>query len=129
MSASDRRRQESDVADGASIITGAGSGLGRALAEALSKHGRPLVLVGRRRDRLMQTRDACLAAGNTIDKCYIAPADVAQQGAAERVVAETIGAYGSIAASVNNAAFAHFAPIADPEPRQGSDCPPGRHDR
>lgn len=42
------------------VVTGASSGLGRACAEELSKHGARLVLVGRHEARLADTR-ACLS--------------------------------------------------------------------
>jgi NAD(P)-dependent dehydrogenase (short-subunit alcohol dehydrogenase family) len=98
------------------IITGAGSGLGRALAETLARRGRPLVLVGRREARLLQTRDACLASGAYGDRCRVTVADVTEPGAAEFVVADTLRTLGCIAALVNNAALARFAPLEEADP-------------
>lgn len=115
MTASDTNRQIPE-ADAVTIITGAGSGLGRALAESLAKRGRPVVLVGRRKEHLLQTRAACLAAGAAIEKCRILAADVTEQGAAEQVMSETLRTLGRIVALVNNAALARFAPIEEADP-------------
>jgi NAD(P)-dependent dehydrogenase (short-subunit alcohol dehydrogenase family) len=89
------------------IITGGGSGLGRALALALARQGRPLSLAGRRRDRLAETQAACLAQG--AEACHIVVADVADPQAAARVVDETLDRFGAIGALVNNAAVARFS--------------------
>ena len=54
------------------IITGAGSGIGRASALALAARGWRIALVGRRREALEET--AVMAAGDHI----VAPADIAK---------------------------------------------------
>jgi NAD(P)-dependent dehydrogenase (short-subunit alcohol dehydrogenase family) len=91
------------------IITGAGSGLGRALSASLAGQGRPVVLVGRREDRLLETRAICVAAGGSTDRCLVVVADVTRRDAAEEVVSRTLLAFGTIAALVNNAGLASFA--------------------
>jgi NAD(P)-dependent dehydrogenase (short-subunit alcohol dehydrogenase family) len=115
MSLSDVRDQPAE-ADAVTIITGAGSGLGRELAKTLAKRGRPLALVGRRPERLWQTRVACIDAGIPGDKCRVLPLDVTEQGAAKRVVTDTISSLGGIAAVVNNAGLARFARLEDGDP-------------
>jgi NAD(P)-dependent dehydrogenase (short-subunit alcohol dehydrogenase family) len=57
------------------LVTGAGSGVGRATAQALVADGWRVALVGRRRDALEET-----AQGNT-GQTLILPADVADPGA------------------------------------------------
>ena len=63
------------------LITGAGSGIGRASALALAARGWRIALVGRREDALAET--AALAAGEHI----VAPADIADAEAVDAVFA------------------------------------------
>lgn len=62
------------------LVTGAGSGIGRAIAVALGKGGTRLVLVGRRRDPLQETASAIRAIGGLAD---VRPADVSDPAAVE----------------------------------------------
>lgn len=57
---------------GVALVTGAGSGIGRAIALALGRGGRRVVLVGRRRDPLEETGAAIRAFGGSAD---VRPAD------------------------------------------------------
>lgn len=88
----------------ATIITGAGSGLGRALALSLAAKQCPLLLVGRDQEGLAQTRRACLLAGASSDRCLILAKDINEQDAAELIVSTAMRVYGGIEALVNNAA-------------------------
>ena len=72
------------------IVTGAGSGIGRAVAQRFAAAGWRVTLVGRRRDALEET--ARLAGG----ACTVAAADVADASAVARVVATTLGTSGRI---------------------------------
>jgi NAD(P)-dependent dehydrogenase (short-subunit alcohol dehydrogenase family) len=50
---------------GVTLVTGASSGIGRAVAISLSRFG-PVLLQGRDEDRLEQTREACAGEGHVI---------------------------------------------------------------
>ena len=65
------------------IVTGAGSGIGRATAERFAAHGDGLVLAGRRPDRLDAAADALRAAGAA--EVHTVPADLSDESGALRL--------------------------------------------
>ncbi len=82
------------------LVTGAGSGIGRAIAKMLSQRGYRVALLGRRRDALEQTNALC--GGEAL--CIAC--DVAAPGEMRRAVAEVISVLGRLDVLVNNAGFA-----------------------
>ena len=86
------------------VITGAGSGLGRCLAMSLAGQGHRLTLVGRSKERLLET----LAALGGAD-CLTLALDVTEAAAGDRIVSETLDAFQRIDAVVNNAGLARLA--------------------
>lgn len=92
-----------------SIITGGGTGIGRAIAKRMAKHAR-VVLVGRRPDPLHETGNDIGKEGND----WIAvSADISVASDRDRIVEWTIDAYGRIDHLINNAAIGTCAPLAD----------------
>lgn len=83
------------------IITGATQGIGRATALALAAEGARVVLVARDVDRLTRTLAELEALGR--HGGIGVSADVATAEGCERVVAETVAAFGRIDILVNNA--------------------------
>jgi len=77
------------------MVTGAGSGIGRAVAQQAAGAGWRVTLVGRRREALEET--ARLAGGATL----VAAADVANAAAVAGVVAATLAKFGRIDALVH----------------------------
>lgn len=77
------------------LITGAGSGIGRATAVAFAKAGWEVSLVGRRREALDET--AHIAGGHVI------PGDVTKTDQVERVFAEAVAKAGRLDVLFNNA--------------------------
>lgn len=82
------------------LITGGGTGIGRATAELFVREGASVTLSGRRRAELEET--AHLVAGHA-GRVSVAPGDVAHPADAERMVAETVAAWGGLDVCVNNA--------------------------
>ena len=81
-------------------VTGAGTGIGRAGAEALAKEGVTVVLTGRRREPLEKTAaNITLANG----KAVIKAADLTRWAAVERIAQEIKSELGRIDIVVNNA--------------------------
>ena len=64
------------------IVTGAGSGIGRACALALAQEGASVALVGRRKKRLEEV------AAEIGSSAFVLAADVSKKGEAARIVAE-----------------------------------------
>lgn len=87
------------------VVTGGGSGIGAAIAQALASEGARLTLVGRRREAL----DATAA---TLPGACVAQADVTDRAAVDAAFASGRAAHGPIAILVNNAGIAPSAPFA-----------------
>ena len=79
------------------LVTGAGSGIGRAAAMALSRDGFALVLAGRRREPLEQTATAL--AGESL----VVPTDVGDPDAVAALFEATCAKYGRLDVLFNNA--------------------------
>jgi NAD(P)-dependent dehydrogenase (short-subunit alcohol dehydrogenase family) len=77
------------------IVTGAGTGIGAAVARRLARDGASVVLVGRRRDPIERV---AAATGQTF-----VVADASTEEGVERIVAATVDAHGGIDGLVLNA--------------------------
>jgi NAD(P)-dependent dehydrogenase (short-subunit alcohol dehydrogenase family) len=82
------------------IVTGAGSGIGRASALALLKAGYRVALAGRRRDALEATRTA---AGDGADRALVVPTDATDPIAVKALFAATQQTFGRLDVLFNNA--------------------------
>jgi NAD(P)-dependent dehydrogenase (short-subunit alcohol dehydrogenase family) len=92
------------MSSGVALVTGAGSGIGRAVARGLSEAGWRLVLAGRRRDALEAV------AGELPGEALCVPTDVADPAAVEALFAEIAKNFGRIDLLFNNAGI--FTPAA-----------------
>ncbi|MGE0417645.1 MAG: SDR family oxidoreductase [Acetobacteraceae bacterium] len=86
------------MADRIAVITGGGSGIGRASALALCKDGWTVALLGRRKDALEET--AGLAVGG---KTMVVPTDVADPDQVVAAFAKIKDAFGRVDMLFNNA--------------------------
>lgn len=82
------------------IITGAGTGIGKALAFDLAAKGAKIVLNGRNAERLERVQKEMTKQGHT---SITAAGDVSQYADCEQIIAKTIEAFGKIDVLVNNA--------------------------
>ncbi|MEU3049410.1 SDR family oxidoreductase [Streptomyces sp. NPDC006984] len=88
------------------IVTGAGSGIGRATARAFADAGAHVLGVGRRKDALEET-----AAGHPGITTH--PADLRAPETPQRVVGTAVERWGRLDVLVNNAGATKVMPLAD----------------
>ncbi|MBS1870660.1 MAG: SDR family oxidoreductase [Actinobacteria bacterium] len=86
------------------VVTGAGSGIGRATAELLAAEGARVLLVGRDAERLTAAAPEGAAAF---------AADVMQPDAGERIVAACLERFGGLDVLVNNAGTSSVTPLGE----------------
>ncbi len=96
-----------DLKDQITIVTGASSGIGAALARLLSQGGARVVLAARRLERLEQLAREC--PGQTL----IIPADVTSAPDREKIVLQTLDAWGRVDILVNNAGLGAYGPFLE----------------
>ncbi len=84
----------------AMIVTGASSGIGRALAVAAARKGFAVLLAARRAERLDEVARTIRAGGGSCETLVV---DVTSPDAPERIVAAAMRAFGRIDVVVNNA--------------------------
>jgi NAD(P)-dependent dehydrogenase (short-subunit alcohol dehydrogenase family) len=82
------------------LITGGGTGIGRATAELFALEGAGVAVSGRRRGELEETARRVRERGGT---AVCSPGDVSDPGDAERMVREAVEALGGLDILVNNA--------------------------
>jgi len=97
------------------IVTGASSGIGRAIAQTLGAAGMELWLVGRSAAELELTAEAIDAAGGPLAHCV--SMDLSERGALAALVNEVGEHHANLCALINNAGVMYPEPIieADPE--------------
>ncbi len=94
----------------AAIVTGGGTGIGRATALALHRDGFSVVIAGRRPEPLEAVREQI---GND---CVIHPGDIRKPEVADALIDVALERFGRIDALVNNAGGPFVAPAEDITP-------------
>jgi len=88
------------------IVTGAGSGIGKATALALVQNGWSVVLAGRRVDNLEEVKVEALASTTHLQspaQILVVPTDVTQEAAVANLFAQCVKAFGRVDLLFNNA--------------------------
>jgi len=94
-----------ELKDQVALVTGAGEGIGRAIAEALRAEGCRVTITGRDEGKLRATAEA-------IGADWIV-ADVGVEADAVRTVADVIETHGHLDILVNNAGYGLFKPLVE----------------
>ena len=82
------------------VITGAGSGVGQAIALALLKRGWQVALIGRRAEALQETIQL---AGADAVRALVCPCDIGRSEAVNAMAGNVLSAFGNVEVLVNSA--------------------------
>lgn len=106
-STSSARRLQDRVA----LVTGGGTGIGRAAALAYAREGAKVVLAGRRPAEIETVAREIVAAGGN---ALAVPTDVSKEDDIRRLIDTAVDRHGRLDAAFNNAGIlGNFAPIAE----------------
>jgi NAD(P)-dependent dehydrogenase (short-subunit alcohol dehydrogenase family) len=97
-----------DLAGMVAVITGAGSGVGRAVAVGLAAVGGTPVLIGRTRESLLETAALVADIGG---QSLVRPADVSDEAAVEAVFAQAADELDGIDAAILAAGIGRYGPV------------------
>ena len=97
------------LAERVAIVTGAGRGIGRAIAEALARHGAAVVLAARTRGEIAAVAETIRGAGG---RALAVPTDVTQDARVEALVDAAVGELGRVDILVTSAGVAAFGPVS-----------------
>jgi len=87
-------------------ITGAGSGIGKALAIAYNENGNTIILSGRKKEQLDEVASLLINS-------YVLPLDVVNEEAITKAVAEVDAKYGQVDILINNAGVSQRALVSE----------------
>lgn len=90
------------------LVTGGGSGIGRAIALAFAAEGAKVAVMGRRVEKLARVVEEIRKAGGS---AFAVTGDVAKAADADRVVRETVEKLGGLNVLVNNAGMLSVATV------------------
>jgi NAD(P)-dependent dehydrogenase (short-subunit alcohol dehydrogenase family) len=96
-------------------VTGAGTGIGQAIAVKFGALGWRVAVGGRRVDRLAETAPMVEKAGGA---CLAHDLDVTDAASVERFFTDVESEFGTVTAVINNAATARYGPLDDFSPAE-----------
>jgi NAD(P)-dependent dehydrogenase (short-subunit alcohol dehydrogenase family) len=99
-----------DLTGRVAIVTGAGRGLGRAMAEALVEAGAAVTVAARSKDELNSLVAEVESRGGRALAC---PTDITDEDAVEAMVAATVETFGRVDVLVNNSGIIATSPLLE----------------
>ena len=90
------------------VVTGASSGIGRATARMMGRHGANVMLVSRTKEKLDALKDEIEREGG---RAFVYPADLADLDACEAMISQVLSDHGHVDILVNNAGRSIRRPI------------------
>ncbi|SNC74574.1 3-oxoacyl-[acyl-carrier protein] reductase [Hymenobacter gelipurpurascens] len=97
------------------LVTGAGKGIGRAVAVALAHEGVNVALLARTESQLREVAQEIEALGV---KAVVVTADVADRASVEKAVGQALTELGTLDILINNAGIGTFAKLVDMDPAE-----------
>jgi NAD(P)-dependent dehydrogenase (short-subunit alcohol dehydrogenase family) len=91
------------------IVTGAGRGIGKAIALTLAEAGADVTVVARTAEQIEKTAEEIRRLGR---KALAVPADITKRAQVENVVSQTVKQFGKLDILVNNAGIGILKPVA-----------------
>ena len=104
-----------ELQDKTAVVTGASSGIGRAIAERFGRAGAHVFLAGRTPEALEASRSRIEGWGG---RATTVVTDLRNPANVQSLVHCAVAATGRLDIMVNNAGLAYFSPIADADPEQ-----------
>ncbi len=95
------------------LVTGAGTGIGRAASRALARDGYSLVLAGRRRPPLDETARLCTGIGADNQQVITVPTDISVMAEVDRLFSQVMATFARLDVLFNNAGTAALAAPVD----------------
>lgn len=102
--------QNDELAGRTALVTGASSGIGRAVTQKLAALGAAVAVTGRRREPLEETAEIVRAAGG---RCLVLCGDVRDEDSVRASVEQTVAELGGLTILVNNAGVIGAGPIEE----------------
>ncbi|MDE0698508.1 MAG: SDR family NAD(P)-dependent oxidoreductase [Boseongicola sp.] len=100
----------------AAVVTGAGRGIGRAIAIGFAKAGADVAILARTESELSQVAEAVTGHGV---RCHVGPVDLSDPEATEKACADVVAGLGDVDILVNNAGVdLELGQVADSDPER-----------
>ena len=94
------RNLRNTLGDRVVVVTGASSGIGRAAASLIARHGAKVILVSRTKEKLDELKAEIEAAGGT---AYVYPTDLSDVDACQKMIDRVLADHGRVDILINNA--------------------------
>jgi len=103
-----------DLGNRVAIVTGGGTGIGKATARLFAENGADVVIAGRQAERLQEV--ASSIAADTGRRIIAKPTDVREDDQVQELIDSTVAELGKLDILINNAGGAYMFPTKDMPP-------------